>query len=97
MKPGLGSGLGSVVGNAHGTCQRASPTRCWKRGHKTSRYQSGPTSSKPVPGSEIRTLKRSAVLEVRVFARAPLLDLKAEPCMPIGKNYGREQYCSDCR
>jgi hypothetical protein len=29
--------------------------------------------------------------------RASRLDLKAEACMPIGKNYGREQYCSDCR
>src|ERR1700724_3298938 len=29
--------------------------------------------------------------------RASRLDLKAEPCMPIGKNYGGEQYCSDCR
>jgi hypothetical protein len=39
---------------------------------KSSRYQSGPTSSKPVSGSEMRALKRSAVLGVRVFARAPI-------------------------
>ena len=31
-----------------------------------------PTSSKPFSGSEMRTLKRSAVLGVRVFARAPI-------------------------
>jgi hypothetical protein len=29
--------------------------------------------------------------------RASQLDLKAESCMPIGKNYGREQYSPDCR
>lgn len=52
----------------------------------------------PVSGSEKRALKRSAMLEVALFAheRASRLVLKAGSYHANGLNTVGEQYCSDC-